>query len=94
MPIPLSAIIPSSPSLPNVSIYVARSELPERSAGDEKPTFKLMGLNLLVFWPGQDDPFSVTLPPADMAAVVEGKAIWEEVDEQGHIRYSLAIAMA
>lgn len=93
MALPLAALIPSSPA-PRLPIYVALSELPDHEAGSPAPSFRLEGLDLLIFWPEQVEPFSIPLAPSDLASVMAGSAVWEEVSDAGTVQRSVPIHLS
>jgi hypothetical protein len=94
MSIPLSAIIPAHPAPPRLPIYVALSELPPHDAWEPELRFEIHGIDLLIFWPDQTEPFSISLAPADLAAVTAGSAVWEEVSEAGTVQRSVPIVLS
>jgi hypothetical protein len=93
MPTPLSAIIPVSEAQ-RTPIYVALSELPVHEKSEPAPIFRLSGIELHIFWAGRAEPFSLALAPADLAAAVAGRAVWEEVNDAGVVWRSVPIQLS
>lgn len=93
MPTRLSAIIPVTEA-PRTPIYVALSELPAHDKSEPAPLFRLSGIELHIFWTGREEPFSLELAPADLAAVAAGRAVWEEVNDAGVVWRSVPIQLS